>query len=151
MENNIQKIYGLIGFGLMTYHYYYHRTDSYSNIILLGYICLTLSFIPWFFNSEIKHKVETPKQIVQEEKTQELITKLGHLLITVYYGYKITHKMDLHLILGLCANGLYLTKWKNYSHALLLVYYIESLFHGYGNIGLTSLILYYYYQLKINK
>ena len=141
-ENQIQKIYGLIGFGLMGYYYYYYRTDSYSNIILMGYICLTLSFIPWFLKSEINYQIGTEK-----EQNNEITTvNLGHLLIATYYGYKLTNRIDLHSLLGLVSNSLFLTKYKKHSFILLILFYSESILHSHGNIGLISLILFYYYQ-----
>ena len=139
------KIYGLIGFGLMAYHYYYHRTDSYSIIMLLGYTCLTLAFVPWYFKNEITHSANSE---IPDKNKEKLMKKLGYTLITFYYLYKITYKVDLHLILGIIAHGSYLTQWKKYSYVLLLAYYTESLFHGYGNIGLTSIMLYYYFIIQ---
>lgn len=151
MKDNIQKIYGLIGFGLMTYHYYYHRTDSYSNIILIGYICLTLAFVPWFLKSEINHEIENKKEIETETNKENIMANLGHLLISSYYGYKLTYVVDLHSLLGFIANGLFITKYKKYSFILLLAFYSESIFHDHGNIGITALILFFYYQIINHK
>lgn len=147
MEDNIQKIYGLIGYGLMSYYYYYHRSDKYSKLMLIGYIILTFVYIPWFFKSEIKHEIKTDKDIEEETKIEEYLKKIGHSLIVLYYTNKLLYKVELHSLLGFIGNVLILTKYKKIAIIILLSYYIESIMHNHGNIGLTSLIFYYYYKL----
>ena len=147
MEDNIKKIYGLIGYGLMAYYYYYHRNDKYSNLMLMGYIVLTLVYTPWFIKSEIKHEIKTEKDEESELLFEEVLKRIGHSLIGLYYANKLTHKLELHSLLGLVGNLLILSKYKKYAIIILLIYYSESIMHEHGNIGLTSLILYNYYKL----
>lgn len=147
MEDNIKKIYGLIGYGLMAYYYYYNRNDKYSNIILIGYIVLTLVYVPWFLKYEIRHKPRTDEDIQDDIILEEFIKKIGYSLIGLYYANKLTYKVELHSLLGLVGNLLILSKYKKYANIILLIYYIESIMHNRGNIGITSLILHYYYQL----
>jgi glucose uptake protein GlcU len=147
MEDNIQKIYGLIGYSLLAYYHYHHKDDN-SKLILYGYIALALVYVPWYFNSEIKHKIETKKQLENEEKIEDYLEKIGHSLISLYYASKLMDKVDLHGVLGLIGNLLILSKFKKQATMILIGYYILSIIHSHANIGSSSLVLYYYYTLN---
>jgi hypothetical protein len=147
MEDNIQKIYGLIGYALLAYYHYHHK-DNNSQLILYGYIALTLVYVPWYLNSEIKHKNETKKQLENEEVIEHYLEKIGHSLISLYYASKLMDKVDLHSVLGLIGNLLILSKFKKQATMILIGYYILSIIGSHANIGSTSLILYYYYTLE---
>ena len=105
-------------------------------------------YIPWYIKSEIKHKTQNKKELDADENLEEHLEKIAHSLIALYYGQKLTKQIDLHNILGFVGNSLMVTPYKSYGIILLLGYYIESFAHKHGNIGLISLILFYYYQLK---
>lgn len=132
MTNKIfVDLIGFMGYALMSYDYYNHRSDIYSNIILIGYILLTLSHIP-----------KTDEHNKKEHESNTM--KLGHIIVSSYYGYKIlSHKIDLHSILGLIANSLFLTKYKKYSNILLLIFYTETIFRGQGNMAIYIVSLHY--------
>lgn len=147
MQDNIQKIYGLIGYALLAYHHYYHKTHE-SQLILYGYIGLTLVFIPWYFNSEIKHKVETKNQLEKEEKIERYLEIIGHSLLAAHYGSELMSGFNTHLLLGLVGNIAILTKYKKQAIIILIGYYLLSIYNSHGSIGSMSLILFYYYQMK---
>jgi hypothetical protein len=142
MSNNFfVNLIGFIGYALMSYDYYNHRSDIYSNIILVGYILLTLSHIP-------KTDDHNDKNDKKEHESNTM--KLGHIIVSSYYGYKIlSHKIDLHSILGLIANSLFLTKYKQYSNILLLIFYTETIFRGHGIMAIYIVSL--HYLLLLNK
>ena len=150
MEDNIQKIYGLIGYSLLAFYHYNHK-DNNSQLILYGYAALALVFIPWYLNSEIKHKtktqIENDEQIENNEQIENYLEKIGHSLISAYYATKLMDKVDLHGVLGLIGNLLILSKFKKQATIILIGYYILSIIHSHANIGSTSLILFYYYTL----
>jgi hypothetical protein len=146
MKDNIQKIYGLIGYSLLAYYHYHHK-DNNSHLILYGYIALALVYVPWYFNSEIKHKTETKTQLENEEKIENYLEKIGHSLISVYYASKLTDKIDLHGVLGLIGNLLILSKFKKQASMILIGYHILSIIQSQANIGSTSLVLFFYYTL----
>ena len=93
-----------------------------------------MSFLPKYLNLE-KH-----------EELEENIEKIAHILLAGYYGYELTHKIESHSLLGFFANGLFLSKYKNLSIILLLVFYVESTRHDHTNIALTFLIMFYYLE-----
>lgn len=146
MEDNIQKIYGLIGYSLLAYYHYHHK-DNNSQLILYGYIALALVYIPWYYNSEIKHKIETKSQLENEEKIEDYLEKIGHSLISVYYASQLMNKVDLHGVLGFIGNLLILSKFKKQATMILIGYYILSIIQSHTNIGSLALILFYYYML----
>lgn len=146
-ENQIQKIYGLIGYGLLAYYHYYHNTHS-SPLVLYGYLVLTFAFIPWYFNSEIKHKIETKKELESEEKMEKYIDKIGHSLISIYYASVLIKKFDVYALLGLVGNFAILTQYKRQAIIILIGYYLLSIIQSHGSIGSMALILFYYYQLE---
>ncbi len=146
MEDNIQKIYGLIGYGLLAYMHYHHKSHN-SSLIMYGYIALTLGFIPWFLNSEIKH-TDNKSQLEKEEKFEAYLEKIGHSLISAYYATHLMNEFDFHSFLGLVGNLLILTKYKKQAIIVLIGYYLLSIMQSHGSIGSLSLILFYYYQLE---
>ncbi len=146
MENNIQKIYGLIGYGLLAYMHYHYKSHN-SPLIILGYIALTIGFIPWYLNSEIKHE-ENKKLLEKEEKFEAYLEKIGHSLISAYYATHLMKGFDFHSFLGLVGNLLILTKYKKQAIITLIGYYLLSIIQTHGSIGSMSLILFYYYQLE---
>ncbi len=146
MEDNIQKIYGLIGFGLLAYMHYYHNSHN-SPLIIFGYVALTLGFIPWYLNSEIKHN-ENKNHLEKEEKFKSYFEKIGHSLISAYYATHLLKGFDVHSFLGLVGNLLILTQYKKQAIITLIGYYLLSIMQSHGSIGSMSLILFYYYQLE---
>ncbi len=146
MEDNIQKIYGLIGYGLLAYMHYHYKSHN-SSLIIIGYVALTLGLIPWYLNSEIKHE-ENNKHSEKEEKFEAYLEKIGHSLISAYYATRLMNGFDAHGFLGLVGNLLILTKYKRQAIITLIGYYLLSVMQSHGSIGSMSLILFYYYQLN---
>jgi len=151
MEDNIQKIYGLIGYSLLAYYYYHHK-DNNSQFILYGYIVLTLVYVPWYFNSEFGHKTETEAKSQLDndkniEKIENYLEKIGHSLILFYYASKLMTQVDLDTVLGLVGNLLILSKFKKQAIMTLIGYHVLSIIQSRAKIGSASLILFYYYTL----
>ncbi len=146
MEDNIQKIYGLIGNGLLAYMHYHYKSHN-SPLIILGYVVLTIGFIPWYLNSEIKHE-ENKKQLEKEENIETYLKIVGHSLISAYFTTNLMKSFDFHSILGLAGNLLILTKYKKQAIITLIGYFLLSIIQTHGSIGSMSLILFYYYQLE---
>ena len=149
MEDNIQKIYGLIGYSLLAYHHYHHK-DTNSQLILYGYIVLTLVYVPWYFNSEFGHKTEAKSQLDNDKNIETIeyyLEKIGHSLISVYYVSQLMTQVDLDTVLGLVGNLLILSKFKKQAIMTLIGYHVLSIIQSRAKIGSASLILFYYYTL----
>jgi|LauGreDrversion4_2_1035121.scaffolds.fasta_scaffold20961_3 hypothetical protein len=146
MEDNIQKIYGLIGNGLLAYMHYYYNSYN-SPLVIFGYVALALGFIPWYLNSEIYNK-NTEKKIKKEKNVETYLEKIGHSLISAYFATHLMKDFDIHSFLGLAGNLLILTKYKKQAIITLIGFYLLSIIQTHGSIGSMSLILFYYYQLE---
>jgi hypothetical protein len=121
--NSLNKL-GLIGYGLVAYHYFHHINNNISKIIFIGYFLLAISYLT---ENIYSHNIKT----------------IGIMILEIYYCIQLLSSSDISYIVPL--SGYILYSYENKMGKLILIGYYLSKFKSNdislvaGSIGLTVL------------